>query len=72
MYTTEDLTKQAHEMANKLLYRSHNQIPVDDAVQIANLLLNLAERFEPDPEAMEGVTVGDRVSILPKKKLTNL
>lgn len=56
MYTTDALIAQAHEMANKLLYRSHNQIPVDDAVQIANLLLNLAERFEPEPEAIPSNT----------------
>lgn len=66
MYTTEDLTKQAHEMANKLLYRSHNQIPVDDAVQIANLLLNLAERFEPEPEAIPEA-VYSPYGILPRK-----
>ncbi|QFT69622.1 hypothetical protein FIU93_22755 [Labrenzia sp. THAF35] len=65
MYTTEDLTKQAHEMANKLLYRSHNQIPVDDAVQIANLLLNLAERFEPEPEPIPE-TVYSSYGILPR------
>lgn len=56
MYTTDALIAQAHEMANKLLYRSHNQIPVDDAVQIANLLLNLAERFEPEPEPIPSNT----------------